>query len=249
MRWKDFHSKVSTVGLTVGSPLHWIKGGGDYKQSVSNQVRKIQEKEYIQWRHVGTKENPADLGSCGGGISKYLDLWWHGPSWLMYQDRWLENTVTISTKETQAEAKIVKELLGVTTITDDRLDLMMPKSDLWKAIRICSWVAQFVWNSRTKHQQRITNPITTEEMTKQLQFWAQKSQERSLNTTKFEEDKLQLNLQKNAAGIFECRGCIQGVYPIYLPDDAVFAKKLIMHPYLQTFHGGVGLTMARVKEC
>lgn len=36
--------------------LHWIKGGGDYKQFVSNRVRKIKEKEYIQWRHVGSKE-------------------------------------------------------------------------------------------------------------------------------------------------------------------------------------------------
>ena len=88
--------------------LHWIKEGGDYKQFVSNQVQKIQEKEHIQWRHVGTKENPADLGSCGGGISKCLDLWWHGPLWLTYQDRWLENTVTTRTKETQAEAKIRK---------------------------------------------------------------------------------------------------------------------------------------------
>ena len=25
--------------------LHWIKGGGDYEQFVSNRVRKIQEKE------------------------------------------------------------------------------------------------------------------------------------------------------------------------------------------------------------
>ena len=78
MCWKDFHSKVSTVGLSVAP--HWIKGGGDYKQFVSNQVQKIQEKEYIQWRHVGTEENPADLGSSGRGISNCLDLWWHGPS-------------------------------------------------------------------------------------------------------------------------------------------------------------------------
>ena len=82
--------------------LHWIKGGEDQKQFVSNRVRNI------QWRHVGTKENPADLGSCGRGISKCLDLWWHGPSWLPYQHRWLENTVTTPTKETQAVAKIGK---------------------------------------------------------------------------------------------------------------------------------------------
>ena len=49
--------------------------------------------------------------------------------------------VTTPTEETEAEAKIMKELLGVTAITDDELDLMMRKWDLWKAIRICSWVA------------------------------------------------------------------------------------------------------------
>ena len=110
-------------------------------------------------------------------------------------------------------------------------------------------MARFVWNSRTKHQQRVTGPIATEDTTKRLQFWVRRSQDRSLSTTKFEEDKLQLNLQKNAAGIFECRGRIQGVYPIYLPDDAVFAEKLVMHAHLQTLHEGVGLTIASVREC
>ena len=51
----------------------------------------------------------------------------------------------------QAEANIVKELLSVTAITDDQLDLMMRKWDLVKAIRISSWVARFVLHSRTKH--------------------------------------------------------------------------------------------------
>ena len=41
--------------------LYWIKGCGNYKQFVSNRVRKIQVKNYISWRQVGTKENPADL--------------------------------------------------------------------------------------------------------------------------------------------------------------------------------------------
>ena len=39
--------------------LHWIKGCGEYKQFVSNRVRKIQDTEYIHWRLVGSKENPA----------------------------------------------------------------------------------------------------------------------------------------------------------------------------------------------
>ena len=55
--------------------LHWIRGGGNYKQFVSNRVQKIQEKHYIQWRHVSSKENPADLGSRGGEVNETSDLW------------------------------------------------------------------------------------------------------------------------------------------------------------------------------
>ena len=41
---------------------------------------------------------------------------------------------------------------------------------------------------------------------------------------------------------------IQGDYPIYLPDNALFKKKLVMHAHLQTLHGGVSLTMAKIGE-
>ena len=41
-------------------------------------------------------------------------------------------------------------------------------------------------NSRVKHQQGITRPITTEETTKQWQFWPRRSQDRSLSTNKFQ---------------------------------------------------------------
>ena len=43
--------------------LHWIRGNGEFKQFVENRVRKIQEKSYIEWRHVTSADNPADLGS------------------------------------------------------------------------------------------------------------------------------------------------------------------------------------------
>ena len=148
--------------------LHWIKGGGDYKQFVRNRVRKIQEKEYIQWRQVGTKENPADLGSRGGPKSKCSHLWWHGPTWLPFPESWPAEIVTTPTKESQTEAKIIKEVLGVTMKTDDELDLVMHTWDLWKAVRICSWVMRFTRNCRAKRQQRVTGPIRTKETTNQL---------------------------------------------------------------------------------
>ena len=61
-------------------------------------------------------------------------------------------------------------------------------------------------------------------------------------------DRLQLNLQLNQDRLLECRGRLQGIYPIYVPDGTIFAEKLIQHDHKATLHGGVGLTMAKVRE-
>ena len=64
----------------------------------------------------------------------------------------------------------------------------------------------------------------------------------------FQEDKLQLNLQRNADGVLECRGRIQGEYPILLPDSAHYTIKVVQRAHVTTLHGRVGLTMAKVRE-
>ncbi|XP_068759706.1 uncharacterized protein [Montipora capricornis] len=166
----------------------------------------------------------------------------------LHPESWPADIVTTPTKESQTEAKIIRKVLGVTVKMDDNLDLVMRKYDLWKAIRIRSWVVRFARNCRAKRQQRITGPITTEETGNQLQFWVRRSQVRSQGTTKFDKDQMKLNLQQNRDGIFEFRGRIQGHYPIYLPDDGVFTGKLVTHFHTQTLHGRVSLTMVKVRE-
>ena len=61
-------------------------------------------------------------------------------------------------------------------------------------------------------------------------------------------DAKALNLQNNVSGVLECHGRIQGKYPIYLPTRAVFTRKLVEKVHRETVHGGVGLTMAAVRE-
>ena len=48
--------------------------------------------------------------------------------------------------------------------------------------------------------------------------------------------------------MLECRGRIQGKYPIYLPDSALLAGKIVQWAHVTTLHGGVGLTITRVRE-
>ena len=64
----------------------------------------------------------------------------------------------------------------------------------------------------------------------------------------FEQYKRELNLVANVDGILECRGKIQGRYPVYLPVDALFKRKLVQRIHVETLHGGVSLTMAAVRE-
>ena len=50
--------------------LQRIQGDREYKQFVQNHVRKIQAYSDIVWQHVGTVENPPDLASQGGLVTR-----------------------------------------------------------------------------------------------------------------------------------------------------------------------------------
>ena len=77
---EDFTVRKVYGWLDSTVALHWIRGNGEYKQFNGNRVKKIQDKQ--TWRHIPTEQNPADVGSRGGEVSKLTTLWWQGPSWL-----------------------------------------------------------------------------------------------------------------------------------------------------------------------
>ena len=134
------------------------------------QSSKDQDKNYIRWRNVGTTDNPADLGSRGGHLFETTDLWWRRPLWLAHQQQWPPDNVTCRTRETQAEATVIREVLAVTIQTNEGHDELMQKWDLWTTIRDEWQVSRFIRNCRAKHQQRITGPITTQETSKHMKF-------------------------------------------------------------------------------
>ena len=53
---------------------------------------------------------------------------------------------------------------------------------------------------------------------------------------------------KPGGNLLECRGRIQGHYPIFLPDSLPFTRKLVNRSHVDTPHGGVTLTMTKVRE-
>ena len=227
--------------------LHWIRGSGEYRQFVANRVRKIGEHAINEWRHVPTAQNPADLGSSGGSVVESA-LWWYGPYWLGDRDSWPENPVTAASAESDAESKVVKGVLAATTIDvkTDEFDQLLSSHDLQKTLRICTWIARFVHNCRP-NVPKLEGPITAAEQESRTDWWIRRVQA-PRSSPKFAADRMQLNLQINSEGILECRGRIQGRYPVYLPDDCLFTEKFVQRSHRRTLHGGVALTMADIRE-
>ena len=122
--------------------------------------------------------------------------------------------MTEPSQDSEVEAKKIKEILATAIETEDNLDALLIKHPYWKTIRINAWIARFLHNCKIPKHLRILGPLTTEETEQQVKWWIRRVQERYRKTEKFRDDELTLNLQINHDGIYECRGRIQGSYPV-----------------------------------
>jgi hypothetical protein len=228
--------------------LYWINGRGNYKQFVANRVKLIKEKSYITWKHVGTKENPADIGSRGCQADQLSTKWLEGPEWLYNPDEWPDEVAIEAAKETETEAKQSGEIFkAVIQQEEDVFTDVLKKYTFWKTMRIMAWVIRFLHNLRSNQIHR-EGPLTTEEIQQQIDWWLKREQSRYEDSDQTREDKQRLNLKKNERGLLECQGRIQGGYLIYIPPQSILAEKLVMHEHQRTLHGGVSMTMSTVRD-
>ena len=109
-------------------------------------------------------------------------------------------------------------------------------------------MARFTENSRKSKRDRRLGLLEEDEIEKQVMFWIKRAQKSAEGTENMERDRVQLNLQVNKEGVLECRGRIQGQYPIYLPDCHAITAKIVNEEHLKTLHGGIGATMTQVRE-
>ena len=195
------------------------------------------------------KENLADLRSRGGPVTEDNDLWWHGPKCLSDPSTWPVNVTTTATAETLAEAKTAREIFKLATDHEaDKLGAVLHKFSLWRVLRIGGWVVRFVRNSRSSPREKKAGSLTTEELNIQRRFWEKRAQLEGVKSENYERDRLQLNLQLNDENLLGCRGRIQGIYPVVLPDTATYIEKFVEEAHKSTLHGETQLTMAKVRE-
>ena len=115
----------------------------------------------MTWRHVPSKENPADVASRGGLIKERDQLWWKGRDWLSKPDEWPPDQRTTRTTETDVEVKLTKQLFALAKEEEDELGNLLAKFAYWKTLRITAWLLRFLGNIRCAKERRIEGPLTT----------------------------------------------------------------------------------------
>ena len=227
--------------------LHWIQNDNkEWKQFVSNRVIKINEKQNIEWRYCPSRDNPADIGSRG--TNSLSSLWFEGPKWLTDKGSWPKNIAEGASKEIETERKLKKKIILLTTEpeTNTLLKLLEKCSTFNKLISITAWIQRFTANTRQNQKEK--GEISTDNVANAKSFWITRTQSDGTKTEKHQIIARRVKLEPNNDGILVCKGRITGEHPIYLPSPHQFTTLAIVDAHLETHHGLVGLTMAKVRE-
>ena len=184
------------------------------------------------------------MGSRGDQSSK-RELWVNGPKWLQDPDTWSSSIVAQPSIESRAETKPAKELVNVAVVQRNERDEVLVKFGLQKAVQVCSWIYRLENNAlRSRGADRVEGPLTTTETNRQRTLFIKQAQ----RNDGCDEDRTALNLKPNEMGVLVCHGRVQGELPIYVPDSAMLAQKIVEEAHMLTLHGGIGLTMTQVRK-
>jgi len=123
--------------------ISWIKNIKHKETFINNRLVEIRKNKEIEYRHVGTMDNPADIaskGTNGPELAKNV-LWWKGPDWLENETKW-PNTLVYNIKEQPKLSVPCYEI----TVEQTKINLI-PKvekfSSWWKLIYTTMFILRF----------------------------------------------------------------------------------------------------------
>lgn len=141
--------------------LSWLdKPPTSAKVYVAHRVAETKEwSAGCTWRHVPTKENPADLASRGVKPKDIINntLWWHGPEWLTKpNEQWPATKIVFSDEAKASMAKECSPPVVLTIVnhepmvTNKKGDLLPQYSSITRLYRVTAFVRRFISNCRRK---------------------------------------------------------------------------------------------------
>ncbi|GFV18882.1 integrase catalytic domain-containing protein [Trichonephila clavipes] len=232
---------VKQVPIPRLSFLSWLSGHPrQWKTFVANRTSEIIEVLPTKhWRHVPSKENPADIASRGIDPKCLPDckLWWQGPPWLRLEtSSWpkAESSCDEASDEVKAEQKSVSIFNLFTHTSNDVIHgLFEHYSSLTKVIRIFAYCQRFIKNCKRIASQGSSissSHINTTSLT--------------FSETKTAEETI-IRWVQDEHGLVRVGGRLQNSqlqfnskHPIILPSQHSISELLIKEQHIAHLHAG-----------
>lgn len=264
---------TSSLGTTFESVFCWTDSkivvawlnseSRRWNTFVANRVSEIQNiTSAFVWRHVKSKENPADLISRGVSPSTLIksELWWNGPQWLRsHQTMWPSEDITIELAHVPEQ----KRCNITATVSADTEFILNKYSSFIRLQRVIAYILRFA--SNTQHKSNFSGPLSCTELSaakRKIILLVQKE--------KFAEEIV--SLQKGNAlnkasyllsldpfidtrGLLRVGGRLQRAHINYdekhqliLPKDHYVTKLIIKYEHEKQLHAGTQATLNSVRE-
>ena len=247
--------------------LGWLKQPPNrLKTFVSNRVAQIQElTSNDTWRHVSSKNNPADILSRGimPNELKTSQLWWHGPAFLAgIESTWPCTHDNLSNV-------LLPDIKSTTNyfMSENDDDYIFNKvSKLNKLKRIVAWILRFVHNAKSNStKQKHCGSLSVDEINCAFSYLIKLSQMQSFSSeikdlkNKLPISKrskiLNLNTFLDDNNVLRLRGRLsQSNYsydkkhPVLLCAKHKLSKLLLEHEHLKLLHTGAQQLLASISE-
>lgn len=245
--------------------LCWLKSEAQTKTFVANRIAKILKLAPADlWRHVPTSHNPADHASRGVDPQHagQLDLWWHGPNFLLQPETCWPNT-EFKKVDHLPEIKAFPALVAEAATSSPLIDTEL-FSNINRPIRILAWVIRFTKNCKNPPNKQ-TGPLKSDELSGSLNILIKMAQK---DTFQLEIDTLKngkplkpkslllsLNPFLDADGILRVGGRIgvsmypyEKKHPIVLKSTSHLTKLLFQQEHNRLFHAGPSQLLASIRE-
>jgi Pao retrotransposon peptidase/Family of unknown function (DUF5641)/Protein of unknown function (DUF1759)/Putative peptidase (DUF1758)/Integrase zinc binding domain len=159
----DFDQTILWTDSTI--VLSWIRSqSAQMKTFVANRIAEIHDlTSPTDWRHISSKENPADIVSRGLLPDQLQDttLWWYGPTFINQdEDQWPRSYTPIS----QDCLPEMKPITALTVHHKDSLPVLTKFSSFSKLQRVIAYVLRFIDNCKGEHNKRRQQSQTAMEL-------------------------------------------------------------------------------------
>nr|CAI5838764.1 unnamed protein product [Callosobruchus analis] len=243
--------------------LAWLRTSPSLlKPFVDSRVAEIQKlTESFVWKHVSTKDNPADLLSRGVRPEAIQDcaLWWFGPTWLKSdQDLWPNPQHLISDlPELRKTLKVV--IIDQNVINFERF------SSLARLKRSFAYLLRFIKNSKEPKPERHLGHLSTSEIndafhsliriSQLLSFPSDYQRLKEGNNLSSSSRILSLSPFMDRDGLIRVGGRLKNSnlpycrkHPILLNSSHHLTKLIIRKAHLDLLHAGTEQVLSHVRE-